>query len=439
MRVDLWIRVPLIVGVIAGSVQAAEPTSGPAESAASRPVELPSPDAVQRAIRQLNHPLPAKRQEAVRQLSLWGPLAFEHLEQVAAGADLESALLARDLLREMGEVLFVGAQVRLEADRTRIRWDEPVALTVEVRNPNEGNVRVPWPARADLSASQPAEDDTRQVAAVMDVADFISVTDPGGEAVDLRVDPIEQDTAIYRVVGLRASDTPPSHAIGPGATVRLAVRQFNRGWARFPMLARGKYHIQFEYQPEWKDPTWTAQGVGRIRSNVVEIEVIDEAPAQVRQAVRPLAMDVSLDGDRVRGELRNTWDRDVYVNLNVGANIETHARLEWVPQRDSDEANPFMLPGDATEANFSVDRVKQLAPGQAVIVSRASRSQIVQQAQPTDSARSEQIWVRLRYAHLASPDALRRTLRDKGRHESVPTQLFTGMASSDPIRVDDAR
>src|SRR5690554_5831938 len=87
----------------AASPGATAPADAARPVASTRPVP-PGEDQIRQAIRDLNHPSPSRRREAVRQLADWGPLAFDALAQVAAGPELEPALLARDLLRQMGEV-----------------------------------------------------------------------------------------------------------------------------------------------------------------------------------------------------------------------------------------------------------------------------------------------------------------------------------------------
>lgn len=420
-----------------------------ATSPATRAVP-PTEEQIRTAIRELNHPSPGRRREAVRQLAEWGPLAFNELGRVAAGPDLEPALLARDLLREMGEVLFVGGRVRLEANRTRIRWDQPFNLVVHVDNPTPGAVRVPWPAGlAALPAdAKPAVigrfggeaivDDAIQVSAMMDIADYLMVVGPDGQEVELRVDPIEQDTAVFRAVTRRAGDQPPSHAIPAETSERLVVLQFNRGWARYPLLAAGTYIVRFAYQPQWKDPAWVDQGFGLIESNSLAIDVIESAPAEIRRAARPIQLELRREGGQVIGELQNVWDRELWLNLNIGGAIETHARLVWCPQtREGEPPDPFGLESDATDPQFSADRLKRLAAGEKVIVSKADVDDLLERGRAVmgnaDGGPHEQLTVILKYTHIPTAQDLREALRSKGIRESVPCQLFSGSAISEPI------
>jgi len=403
---------------------------------AAAPITPPSEQEIRQAIRDLNHPSPARRREAVRRLADWGPLAFDALGKVAAGSELEPALLARDLLREMGEVLFVGGRVRLEVDRERIRWDEPFALTVHVHNPTPGPVVVPWPADA-ASTTAPAADlhtsDADQVAALMDIADHLSIVGPDGRPVELRVDPIESDSAVYRAVAVRAGFDPPSHPVPPQGSERLRVPAFNRGWARYPLLAAGRYTIRFAYQPEWRDPAWIDQGFGRIESNIVTIEVTQPAPSEVREATRPVRLQLRQENDRLVAELQNVWDRDLWFNFNLGGPLDTHARLEWCPQPSGDgEVNTFALDGDATGPQFAADRIGHLAPGQTHLLTRADPAAVIERARLAGDT-SDAPSVALKYSHLPSGRDLRLNLREKGQRETIPSQIFSGSAISEPI------
>lgn len=425
-----------------GAIAAAPPAGSqpaPASTQASS-ATAPTEAEMRQAIRELNHPSPTKRRDAVRRLADWGPLAFDALAKVAAGPDLEPALLARDLLEQMGEVLFIGARVRLEADRTRIKWDEPVNLTLQVENPTPAAIIVPWPVTSSAAATQPTAYDAHQVGEFMDLADFLTILAPEGEEIEPRVDPIEQDSAVFRAVTVRAGDHPPSHPVAAGATERLTVHAVNRGWARYPLLRPGKHTIRFAYQPQWKDPAWIAQGFGLIESNPVVIEVTEPAPEEVRAAERPLQLLLRRDGAALVGELQNTWDRDFYLNLNIGGPTDTHARLEWVPlARGDQEATPFSMDSDATGPQFAADRVRRIAPGEKVAITRAPADLVRRQARTALNDNTGAVEVLLKYTHLPTTQDLRRALREKGRHETVPGRLFSGSAAADPIPLDGAR
>jgi hypothetical protein len=433
------VRAVLVLALLSRTLLAAGPSTRPVgggpvtTQSAPAAVTVPTEQEIRLAIRDLNHPSPARRRAAVQRLAEWGPLAFDALGKVASGTELEPALLARDLLREMGEVLFIGARVRLEIDRDRVRWDEPVTLSVVVENPSSTPIVVPWPEEPLPSATLPA-DDVHQVSAMMDIADQLVVTRPDGDPLEARIDPIEHDTAVHRALEIRAGDHPPSHPLAPGRTERLDVRQFNRGWARYPLLEKGKYTVKFEYQPEWKNPAWVAQGFGRITSNAISIEVTEPAPPAIRQADRAVRMNLYREGGRIIGELENTWDRSLWLNLNIGGPPETHARLDWVLELPDQDNEPFHLDSDMTGPLFGTDRLREVAPGQKVRVSTVDPEVLLKRARPAPAGAGP-VPVVLRYSQLHPADALRRNLREKGRRESIPTQLFSGSAISQPVEV----
>lgn len=413
-----------------------------AEPAASAPAvpDLPSlprasrpdPKQVSAAVHDLNHPSPSRRRQAVRQLAAWGPLAFDELNRAADGPAFESALLARDLLRELGNVFFVGAEVRLEVDRHEFAWDEPITLTVHVLNRSAGPVLVPWSPPADPPAVR--QDDPAQVGAMLDIADYLRVTGPDGEPVGFRTDPIERGTAVSEEVELRAGDQPPVHAISPGGGETLVVTRFNRGWARYPLLEGGKYAVQFVYQPAWEDAAWVEQGFGRVASSQVELAVSQAAPESIRASRTPMRLTLVREHDGLVGTLQSCWDRDLWVNLNFGGPIETHARLEWSPQpHDRPVIEPFQLPADATGAMFQSGLLRQLGPGESFMLTRRSVAELRRQLGALGEQDPDAALLSLRYINLAGAESLRQALRGAARGQAVPTQLFNGSLSSDAL------
>jgi hypothetical protein len=203
----------------------------------------------------------------------------------------------------------IGAQIRLSVDKSRVAWDQPFVLTVHMSNSTPGPIRVPWPARDDARPPRIIGATARQVAAMLDAADFLIVTGPRGRQLELRVDPIEQDPAVYLAVQSRAGDDPPTQEIAAGRADELTIPLFNRGWARFPMLRPGTYTIRFAYQPEWKDQQWTEVQFGRVQSEPVTIEITTAAPEPVRPRGEDLTLHLKTTGEMIEAEIRNVWDR----------------------------------------------------------------------------------------------------------------------------------
>jgi len=401
------------------------PASGPA---------APTEAEIRAAVGQLNHPGPARRRAAIRQLAHWGPVVFPALEQAAAGPDLEAALLARDLLEEFQSAILVGAGVRLHVNPPRIAWDEPISLTVYAHNPTTGPIRVPWPAPRKVTTTRPVPDDAGQVAAMLDAADFLTVTAPDGEQLDLRVEPLERNRAVYRAVDARARGTPPSHTIAPGATARLEIPQFNRGWARYPMLSAGRYTIKLAYQPKWKDESWTQEGFGLVEADPITVEVHREAPELIRRSPRPVLLSVERAGDTLIAGLQNTWDRELWINLNVGGDLLVYAMIEWrLFPRQGGDMETLTLKTETTGPQFRMDRVRRLAPGERLVISVMPLAVIGRRIRQEGVSESSAFDLTVRYTHLAAGEQLRERLRHRIRAADVPTHLFSGSVSSEPI------
>src|SRR5262245_52041125 len=123
---------------------AATPLNAEPPSTSTAPAAV-SQDQIRSAIRDLNHPAIARRRAAIRQLAGWGPVAFPELRQAAQDRNLEAALSARTLLAELESALMLGARVRIELNKSRVAWNEPVNLTVFADNRTAAPMRVPWP------------------------------------------------------------------------------------------------------------------------------------------------------------------------------------------------------------------------------------------------------------------------------------------------------
>ncbi len=419
---------------------AAAPATAPAAAPDRQPIAEPTPGNIRAAVRDLRHPSPARRQAATERLAAWGPIAFPQLREAAAGSDLEAALLARDLLAELQDAIFLGARVRLEIEPAQVAWDQPFDLVLVAENITPGPLRVPWPAPpASQPASAPAGAavDATQVAAMMDIADFLTVTGPDGAALDVRVDPIERDEAVFEAVSVRAGDSPPSHELAPGASSRLRVEAFNRGWARYPMLVAGRYRIAFAYQPRWRDPRWNEAGYGRVSAAPVEAEITSTAPAQARRGSRPLDMELRRADGYVEAWLLSTWDRVQWVNLNLGTDLDTQARIEWrlQPLRDG-EVEPVTFESDMTGDRFELERVRPIEPAGSLLIARVDERQLLERGLK-DEVQSQVLEVTARYSHPQARLPLMGRLKELGRERVLPLELFTGSAASAVITIED--
>lgn len=406
---------------------------------ATRPASAPAPEtraAIRVAVGELDHPRPERRRDAARRLAGWGPLALPDLQEAAAGPRLERALAARDLLAQLGEVFLFGGIVRLEADRREVAWDEPFDLILHVANPGEAPLRLPWSIDPDPPGGE-SEADAAQVAAVLSVADFLTVTGPDGQPVAPRVDPIDRDARVRETINVLASQSPPTGTIAPGASARLVLRAFNRGWARYPMLSAGIYSIAFACQPEWNDARWTAQGLGRVEAPPLRVHVRSDAPEAVRMSDRPMAAVLRREGDSLVAELVNTWDRPQWVSLNLGGPPETHAAVEWrLPSVDHDRLDAVNLETGADEPLVRPERFRPLEPGQALEVVRVPVAAIQARLRDLGIPSAQAHAIAFSYRHLPSAEALRLQLKAAGRRVAVPRHLFSGTVTSEPVPLE---
>jgi hypothetical protein len=363
-------------------------------------------------------------------------LAFNELKEAAEGPNLESALSARDLLKELESALLLGAEVQLKLSTARIRWDEACSLTVVVRNPSSAFMHVPWV----VAASQPAGaklNDVEEVSRMMDAGDFLTVTNPVGRAVDMRVEPIERDAEVYQAVDLRAKGKPPTSTIAPKQEMRLVLSGFNRGWARYPMLRKGKYTVGFSYQPRWKDESWTQSGFGLVTGTPITIEVTEDAPQEVIASTTPMEMQVKRVGETFQAELVNTWDLPQWFNLNFGGSLSTHAKLEWhILASRVDNAEPIELRTDPPEKEFRGDNVVRLAPAEHKVIAHVSVAQVHDRIREAVNDRDVPFVLRSRYVHLLTPGQLREELAKTNKPTEVPVHLFTGAVSSEDVPVE---
>lgn len=398
-----------------------------ASAPATRTAE-PKAEEIRQVVSQLGHPVPSQRQAARRQLVLWGLRVTDELKRVAEGPNLEAALQARDLLESLDSAFFQGGQISLEADRAEVNWDEPFALTVSVRNPTGGPLKVTWAAPTTAPAGPPA-DESAQVAALLDVADFLVVRGPDGEEVEVRIDPIERDPVVRAVVERRASGAQPTHLVEPGGEARLRIPEFNRGWARYPTLSLGTYRISIRYQPAWKDQKWVEEGLGLTESAPIEVRVRGGAPKSICDSNRPMGLELEQTGGDLLIQMRNLWDRPQWVNLDFGEDLEVQARLTWQAQRltlfgeDGVEVSPRLTAVERREP------LLRLAPDEAITVGRVSMGDFREALIKAGRRRSGRYEVTVSYQFLSEVQNFRAALAARKRKIEVPTHLYTGVAS----------
>ena len=402
----------------------------------TRPSTRPAPsrDEIRRAVRQLNHPNLTQRRKAIRQLAEWGPLAFGELREAANSSSLESALSARDLLQELEEAILIGAEVRLEVDRQRLAWNEPLTLRVRAHNPTDRPLRVPWERP---TTSRPADQIPShvQVARILDAADFLVITGPHGHPVELRPDLwFDRESPVFDILERRVHGSGPAHIIEAGQSAVLDIPLFNRGWIRYPLLEAGTYTLHFVYQPRWKDPGWTQEGFGRIVSNPIRIEVVEGAPEAIRRASRPLRMSIAIKGDKAIAQVTSDWDVPLWLNLNFGGQKEASAQVRWelVPLR-IDDPEPVPVLHEPEDTRVALERIVQIDPGTTRTIAELPMEKVREEHRRLVSDTPFHYALQARYTNFATTKTLQDVLRVAA--EDVPMNIFTGALDSNDIEL----
>jgi hypothetical protein len=254
--------------------------------------------------------------------------------------------------------------------------------------------------------------------------------------VELRFEPLDGDPAVYEAATTRAGRNPPSHLLAPGGEVTLQVRQFNRGWARYPLLAAGRYWIAFAYQPEWKDASWTVEGLGRVQAGPVTLEVVQAAPESIRHATRPLELTLQRRGEHIEATVVSTWDRAIWLNLGFGPDPRRYAKLQWRFKPAGSAETQVWEPEPEARAAPVGERIKRLESGAAIPIAQIALGEVYPRARRATATSPSRCEVALRYMSVVPAGRIRDELRAKAPTAEVPTTVFTGALLSELLVVD---
>lgn len=318
---------------------------------------------IARLISQLSDPAFERRVGASRRLCAIGAPAIEALKGAAAGEDTEAALRAKKILNALDRVLFSGIEVQLEADRTAVSWDQPVELRLVLENRSRHPARIPFASGSDQSETTSA--DAGQVATMIDASDWLVVRNDRGREVLLHVDEISDDKAVWQVIQDRIRSGPLSD-VSPGERRIIVLSDFNRGWARYPLLQAGLYSVQFRYVPEWLDSVLAKDQVGQVQSAVLNLEVIESAPAGVSAHGAHAEVFVRREGAQLVASLTNRHDHTIQINTNFGVSAP-FAEIKWVYERDGRRTavSAIQQPGRSW-TDFDAARFIKLKPGESM-------------------------------------------------------------------------
>jgi len=210
---------------------------------------------------------------------------------------------------------------------------------------------------------------------MLDMSEWLRVRGDGGREVELRVDEIADDPAVLSVVHQRLAGGPSS-VVPAGGQVTVRVREFNRGWARYPLLDAGEYSMVMEYAPEWLDPVLAAHKVGRVTSNTLHVTVTRSAPETVSRGGAEAEIEIRRDRDTLIAALTNRTDQTLFVNTNSGTS-PPFAEEQWVLEHDG---RRFEIPSDAksgrTWADFDEAGLAGVEAGASIELARIGVAQL---------------------------------------------------------------
>jgi len=348
-----------------------------------------TPEEVARLVQELGDPDYETRVFATRRLCAIGPPASEKLLAAVDGPDTEAALRARKLLTTLDRVLLRDVDVSLSFTRTEIAWAEPVDLLLTLTNRSAYAARIPFEIRrADRSAD---DSDARQVAAMLDVSEWLRVRNAEGREIELRVDDIAADAEVLAAVQDRLNGGPVE-TLAPGERVQVLARALNRGWARYPLLDRGEYTVAFEYLPPWEDDALATARVGRVASDPVTITVNGGAPPGVSRSGLEAEIELTTAGRDLVVRLANRSDQLLHINTNLGG-APPFAEGRWVYERDGMRRElPAGNRGAASFRDFQEARLVALDPGGSLEIERAAIADLRQALAAAGADLSGQHW-----------------------------------------------
>ncbi len=310
---------------------------------------------------------------ATRRLCAIGRAAYEPLHTAAEGSDVETALRAKRVLAVLDTLWFSDVELSLAFSESKIGWDEPVNLEISITNQSAFPARVPFDLKAAAGSS--ARDDARQVADMLDAAEWLSVRGPDGSPVELRVDEISGAPEVLAQVQARLNGGP-SGVVLPGERVKVVAHLFNRGWARFPLLDRGRFTAVLDYIPQWQDEALAEARVGRVRSNTAEVTVTRAAPETVsRSGVEP-EITIVREGRSLVARLTNGSDLPAHVNTNFGDSLP-FAEGRWIHELDgSTHEVQVSAKVGASWWDFDESRLTEVAAGAAIELARVEIAEL---------------------------------------------------------------
>ncbi len=392
----------------------------------------------ERLLTDLSDPSYEVRQAAVEKLYAAGPAVLDALAKVTKSDDFEAALRARDLIERIQKLFFVGAKIELSASHKHIRWDESVSLRIKVINPSDFPIHLPFLVknRGSIDTDPLAV----QMGNLLDAADFLSVVGPDDKAADPVIDDLRGEPSLEAALDTRVYAEPAS-LLAPHSEFILNLPDFNRGFARYRMLRKGTYRLQFAYVPEWDDHKMRQDGIGKVASNALTLTVTQPAPDLILGAKREIRTRLERVGREFVVRLTNTHDRPMGVNLNLGnRGLADYAHLEWQWQTPAGivrAEQPIIDPPP-----LDTERLVKLKPGQSIELFTAKWNRLKTLPGFEQMGQNgEKTTLAVRYSNVLDRALLLMRRRQdepnqekwKRLYEAMPLPTFVGSSTSDPV------
>jgi hypothetical protein len=177
-----------------------------------------------------------------------------------------------------------------------------------------------------------------------------------------------------------------------------------------------------------------------VTSNTIEIDVIEPAPPAIRTATQAIRLLVVRDDGSLVARMTSTWDRPIFVNLNLGPDMTRYAQFGWSVRSNKGEpvTVPAAIADGAAPAPAPVEpgRLRLLQPGEKMDLGRIDGAALLTAARK-DRAKADEstLHVAARYANQVTREDLRQ-MGEKGNAslrawaEKSPYPVFTGAPDS---------
>ncbi len=402
-----------------------KPASGQASERAAQPANAE----VAAWIEKLAAPKYQDRIEATRRLCQLGPVAREALRAACKSESFEISTRAQQLVAVLDRQFFSGIRVTLTASKTSVAWDEPFDVVIELENASAFEARVPFELGALPVADSTTLTDLQQATAMVDAGDFLEATDGAGQPVALRLDDINEEPAIHAMISARAS-AGPVHVLKPGEKASFVLAQFNRGWARFPLLTAGEATIRFGYVPEWpEDETFgdfNRQRVGEVSSAPIKVRVTRGAPEMLSRSGRMAEIKVEPSGDEYVAKILCLYDKPIQLNIQYGATLP-FAQFHWM--LSAGEEDRMIAGAEQTRSrltDFAASGFSILQPGESLELGRVKVARVREACAAPPNPSTQPCRLTASYINLCSRAwQLDQERRNAEEWKTMPPQLRT--------------